>query len=227
MTRIAASLGISPAIIEHVHEVVQRHRAIRSSVYHEYHGHRLRIDPSVFSPFIAPSGEISLTFAALPIFDGARVLDVGCGAGIQASLIGASGAHRVVGVDINPAAIENARANASAIGCTNVEFRVGDLFSTIDESEVFDIIFADLPLMSEKPNDMLERAFFDPELDCSRRFLEALPWILSRGNGVAYLCTSNLGLVDLEKSTRLVSDEVLTRKTADDIELALVRITLA
>jgi len=66
-------------------------------------------------------------FAIRPIAVGERVVDVGSGRGID-SLIAASMASdrgRVIGVDMTPEMLAKARASASAIGATNVEFREG------------------------------------------------------------------------------------------------------
>lgn len=58
---------------------------------------------------------------------GDRVVDVGCGAGIDsliaAKMVGAEG--RVIGVDMTPAMVEKASASAVAMGAPNVEFRAG------------------------------------------------------------------------------------------------------
>ncbi len=60
---------------------------------------------------------------------GETVLDLGSGAGIDCFLaareVGLSG--RVIGVDMTPAMIEKARANASKAGYANVEFRLGEI----------------------------------------------------------------------------------------------------
>jgi arsenite methyltransferase len=53
-----------------------------------------------------------------------RVVDVGCGAGID-SLIAAGMAGRVVGVDMSPEMLEKARRAAVEAGRNNVEFRHG------------------------------------------------------------------------------------------------------
>jgi arsenite methyltransferase len=58
---------------------------------------------------------------------GEKVVDVGCGAGIDsliaASMVGPSG--EVVGVDMTPAMVEKARAGAAATGAMNVRFHQG------------------------------------------------------------------------------------------------------
>jgi SAM-dependent methyltransferase len=60
---------------------------------------------------------------------GETVLDLGSGAGIDCFLaaraVGPSG--RVIGVDMTPAMVEKARANAARHGYANVEFRLGEI----------------------------------------------------------------------------------------------------
>jgi SAM-dependent methyltransferase len=60
---------------------------------------------------------------------GETVLDLGSGAGVDAFLaareVGPEG--RVIGVDMTPAMIDRARANAAKGGYTNVEFRLGEI----------------------------------------------------------------------------------------------------
>ena len=66
-------------------------------------------------------------FAVGPIMPGERVVDVGCGAGIDsliaARMVGPDGA--VVGVDMTPAMLAKARIGAEAMGATNVDFCEG------------------------------------------------------------------------------------------------------
>ena len=60
---------------------------------------------------------------------GETVLDLGSGAGVDVFLaareVGAQG--HVIGVDMTPAMIDRARANAAREGFTNVEFRLGEI----------------------------------------------------------------------------------------------------
>jgi ubiquinone/menaquinone biosynthesis C-methylase UbiE len=68
-------------------------------------------------------------FRLAGIGPGMRVLDVGCGAGdvsmLIADLVGPTGA--VIGVDVDPAVIEHARARTAQAGLTNVSFIESDL----------------------------------------------------------------------------------------------------
>lgn len=62
-----------------------------------------------------------------PLRSGETVVEVGSGAGLDAILaarqVGPAG--RVIGVDMTPAMVAKARANAARVGVTNVEFREG------------------------------------------------------------------------------------------------------
>jgi arsenite methyltransferase len=66
-------------------------------------------------------------FSLGPLRAGERVVDVGCGAGIDSliasKIVGPGGG--VVGVDMTHPMLEKARASAVAMGATNVEFRQG------------------------------------------------------------------------------------------------------
>ena len=66
-------------------------------------------------------------FALGRLAPGERVVDIGCGAGIDSliagSMVGADGA--VVGVDMTRAMLEKAKSGAQEMGLSNVEFRLG------------------------------------------------------------------------------------------------------
>ena len=78
-------------------------------------------------PSIASFAGTGNPFRLGPLRSGDRVVDVGCGAGID-SLIAArmvGGTGRVIGVDMTPAMLERARASAATLAAPNVEFRAG------------------------------------------------------------------------------------------------------
>jgi release factor glutamine methyltransferase len=91
--------------------------------------------------------------------DGDRVLDMGTGSGVNAILAAKKGAH-CLAVDINPVALEAARANANrnAVG-DRVEVRRSDVFSQVEG--VFDLIVFDPPFRWFRPRDLLESAMTD------------------------------------------------------------------
>jgi SAM-dependent methyltransferase len=108
---------------------------------------RDRPDPTTHA--VAPDhvlgvGPPALLLARLSVRRPARrVLDLGCGGGVQA-LLAARHAERVVGVDLNPRALAFARFNACLNGVRNVEWREGDLFTPV-AGESFDLVVSNPP----------------------------------------------------------------------------------
>ena len=74
---------------------------------------------------------------------GKSALDVGCGAGILSIMASLAGAARVLGIDNNDWAYENARDNVSLNGRSNIEIRLGDIHTTGVDSQ-YDIILANI-----------------------------------------------------------------------------------
>lgn len=80
----------------------------------------------------------------------ARILDVGCGAGpggIVAARACRACAPDLVLADINPAALDHARANALLAGWPDAAFAQGDLFGAVDGE--FDLIVANPPYLND------------------------------------------------------------------------------
>jgi arsenite methyltransferase len=78
-------------------------------------------------PTIASFAGTGNPFSLGTLRSGERVVDVGCGAGIDSLIATRMVGQRgyVVGVDMTPAMVERARASAATMGATNVEFRLG------------------------------------------------------------------------------------------------------
>lgn len=79
---------------------------------------------------------------------GEVVLDLGSGAGFDA-LLAAKKVHpggRVIGVDMTEAMLTKARANASSLGCTNVEFRPGDIEQLPVDDKSIDVVLSNCVL---------------------------------------------------------------------------------
>ncbi len=124
--------------------------------------------------------------ALAAVREGDTVLDLGSGAGIDlllaAKLAGSKG--KVIGVDMTPAMIARARANAAAAGLTNVEVLEGIIEDLPVESESVDLVISNcvINLSPEK-----ERVFAeihrvlrtDGRLSISDIVAEPMPdWIL-------------------------------------------------
>jgi SAM-dependent methyltransferase len=78
------------------------------------------------SPAMSSEETLHSLIAMLPLAADQHWLDVACGPGIVSRAL-APLVARVIGVDVTPAMIELARAEAGAAGLTNVDFRLGDV----------------------------------------------------------------------------------------------------
>ncbi|HMN94757.1 MAG TPA: 50S ribosomal protein L11 methyltransferase [Hydrogenophaga sp.] len=99
----------------------------------------IRLDPGLaFGTGTHPTTHMCLRWIATHRPTGARVLDYGCGSGILAIGAGRFGARDIVAVDIDPAAVEATRVNASTNG---VSLQAG----LPDQAQgVFDVVLANI-----------------------------------------------------------------------------------
>lgn len=100
--------------------------------------------------------------AIASLTEGQVVLDLGSGAGIDCFLaskqVGETG--RVIGVDMTPAMVEKARANAAAGGYANVEFRLGEIENLPVPDASVDVIISNCVLnLSPHKNRVLAEAY--------------------------------------------------------------------
>jgi ubiquinone/menaquinone biosynthesis C-methylase UbiE len=78
------------------------------------------------------------------LYPGDAVLDIGCGAGVDsfvaARLVGEDG--RVVGIDVTPAMLEQARAHLTRLGWPQVIFQEGDAEALPFPDAGFDVVIS-------------------------------------------------------------------------------------
>ena len=178
--------------MDKIKDVIVRHRKRKERSLEKEWGKEFVIYENVFSPFIAPSGRVGLSFASLPIFKDKKILDIGCGSGVIASLMALNGAEKVLGVDINETAVNNARSNAISLGLEEqLEFRYSDCLSSVKSEEKFDLVYADLPFTDGQPKDILESAFYDPELSSIRKLITEYPLHKGLSKAALYLVMSD------------------------------------
>ncbi|MBD3389272.1 MAG: methyltransferase [Candidatus Altiarchaeales archaeon] len=103
----------------------------------------------------APAEDSFLLADNLGEFKGC-VLDMGTGTGIQA-LTAAKRAEHVVGVDVNPEAVELARRNAESNDIDNADFMVSNLFSNVEGR--FDLIIFNPPYLAAEDAGELGKAW--------------------------------------------------------------------
>jgi ribosomal protein L11 methyltransferase len=100
----------------------------------------IRLDPGVaFGTGTHPTTRLVLEWLDAHPPENLSVLDYGCGSGILAIAAGKLGAHIVFGTDIDPQALEAARANAASNGVAAVYTAPDDL-----PAHPFDLVLANI-----------------------------------------------------------------------------------
>jgi len=184
--------------------------------------------PDTFWPF-ADSLPLVRHFRIEP---GERVLDVGTGSGVIGVFACSKGATRVVGVDINPAAVRSATHNARMHGFAGtMEVLQSDLFESLGD-ERFDVVTANLPFRNKPAHDVVAMSQWDTDFRTNTRFFEGVGRHLRPG-GRIYFVQSNFGEIDamarLARSAGLLVAE-LARESIDDTrrqEFIVYEMTLA
>ena len=162
------------------HEDVSTELHARPTADIEYLGLQLRVPQGVFAP--TPTSDLLGNLVTDHAAPGLRVLDMGCGAGANAIFAARTGAT-VLGVDVNPAAVEASRANAARNGVADLtNFAVSDLFDAVEGD--FDLVVIDPPFRWFSPRTMLERAFTDENYATLTAFLHDVPGRLRPGGAV-------------------------------------------
>jgi release factor glutamine methyltransferase len=181
---------------------------------------------STYQDVYGPEEDSFLLAENMKIPEGAKVLDVGTGTGFLA-LAAAEYASSVVGVDVNPKAVELARKNAEANGIRNVKFLIGDLFSAIREDERFDVIIFNPPYLPVGEYDALGRSWSGGAggLEVVKKFISAAPKHLNEDGEILLLLSS---LNDMRKVRMMLREagllcEVAARKKMFFEELVVVR----
>jgi len=144
--------------------------------------------PNTFWPF-ADSMPLVRHFRVAP---GESVLDVGTGSGVIGIFACYRGASRVVGVDVNPAAIQSATHNVRMHGFDDtMTVRQSDLFEALGD-EQFDVVTANLPFRNKPAHDVVAMSQWDTEFKTNTRFFEGVGRHLKPG-GRIYFVQSNFG----------------------------------
>jgi release factor glutamine methyltransferase len=169
-----------------------------------YGGLELVVLPTVYNP-----AEDSFLLArwAAKLARG-KVLEMGCASGIVSlSVARTDSKSHVVGLDINPKAIECASENAERNGIENAHFLESDMFEAVRD-EKFDWIIFNPPYLpttqGEKLKDKMENAAYDggrSGRDVIDRFLAEFQAHLNTGGGLLLLSSS---LANTEKTQEML-----------------------
>ncbi|MDO8298613.1 50S ribosomal protein L11 methyltransferase [Lacisediminimonas sp.] len=104
----------------------------------------LELDPGLaFGTGSHPTTRLCMEWLEQQPFAGKTVLDYGCGSGILAMVASKLGAAEVLGVDIDPQAIESARDNAERNRC-DIAFYLPEQFGSVAQGRQFDVVVANI-----------------------------------------------------------------------------------
>ncbi|MBA2860152.1 HemK2/MTQ2 family protein methyltransferase [Methanococcus maripaludis] len=119
----------------------------------EINGIKIKTHPKVY----VPAEDSELLIENLVDVKNKSVLDVGTGSGIQAINAVKQGALKVIGIDINPYAVECAEINSelNEINPEKLKFKTSDLFKNINEK--FDVILFNAPYLPTSDEEKLEK----------------------------------------------------------------------
>ncbi len=168
-------------------------------------GEQFLVMPGIFPP----REDSRLLIESLEIKDGDVVLDLGTGSGVLAVFAALKGAAKVVAVDWNEDAVENAKMNAEKHGVESVvEARVSNVFSAIGAAEMFDVIVANLPARNKPAPDLVSAAQWDTGYQAHKTFFATAQNHLQAG-GKIFMVTANYPeIADLIRLAEQVGLEV-------------------
>ncbi len=154
-----------------------------------------------------PQEDSFLLAKILSVPQGSRVLDLGCGCGMQGLAAAMRGASEIVFADLNPKALENARHNAElntkAVGAgTKFLFVQSDLFSNL-KNQLFDCIVFNPPYVpSDSKKKWVETDGGHKGREVLDRFLKGFPAFLKPNGTVFFLQSSVNGIAETESKLK-------------------------
>lgn len=143
---------------------------------------------------------------------GERVLDMGTGSGVNAILAATRGAD-VVAVDVNPHAVEAARANSERNGVADrVTIVHSDLFAEVEGR--FDLVVFDPPFRWMRPRDWAEASITDENYRSLTAFFAAVRDHLVDGGRILVFfgTTADIGYLEQLVERNGLSAEVVARR---------------
>lgn len=170
-------------------KLIQKHQLLDYPYSCTFGPAALTILDGVFCPTLTHVSQLLLEHVSFQAEE--HVLDMFAGSGAFGIIAALHGA-RVITVDNSPVAVACARRNAERNAVADrVDVRGGDLWSGVPETEPFDVIVANPPLLPGIPSAGLSAAIYDPGSRCTLEFINGLRSHLKPG-GRCYLVTSSV-----------------------------------
>jgi len=160
----------------------------------------LKVDPSIIvsecDQVYPPREDSYLLLRSMDIRPGERMLDMGCGSGIVGLHCSKAGAS-VTAVDINPKAVDCARANAQRNGL-EMDVVHSDLF--LDVEGEFDIMAFNPPYVPDAIEGDIQRSWAGGEdgAQVLKRFLRDAPRYLAQGGRIYVLLSTTMRASSLQ-----------------------------
>lgn len=185
----------------------------------DYLGLEVAVPNGVMPP--NPMSDLLGNAVLTEVRDTDRVLDMGTGSGINA-ILAASRSTDVVAVDLNPAAVAAAAANAERNGVADrITFRESDVFSAVDGR--FDLMIFDPPFRWFAPRDFTEATMADENYGAMTRFVTMAGDHLAPGGRILmFFGTSG----DLGYLYQLIDDNGFSRTVLASRELVKPEMTV-
>ena len=164
-------------------------------------GKNFIVYPNVFSPKYFYDTEF---FAQeIPINNGERFLEIGCGTGVLSIFAALKGASEVMAIDINPSAVKNTQENIERHELTHkMKVMQGNVYQPLAQNEKFDTIFSNTPFgyTERKELSILERATFDTNYETHKKIIWGAKIHLNPRGRLLIGYSRTLGDLDLLKS---------------------------
>jgi release factor glutamine methyltransferase len=165
-------------------EKIDEYRKRTTPLENELAGVKLLVLPNVF-----PGGADSeVLCTSVVLKEGDRALDLCTGNGIVALYMALHGAKEVLGTDLNPAAIKNAKLNAKNLKLKNVQFTETNVFPK--PGTRYDVITINPPYTDHPAPDKAAICFWDEGNKVVKLFFKQLHDYLTPG-GAAYISWSD------------------------------------
>lgn len=185
----------------------------------DYLGLEIVVPQGVFG--LNPTSDMLGTAVLAEVRETDRVLDMGTGSGINA-ILAASRSTDVTAVDINPAAVAAATANAARNGVADrVTVCESDVFSAV--TGPFDLMVFDPPFRWFAPRDMFEASIADENYGAMTRFVTtAAEYLAPGGRILMFFGTSG----DFDYLCRLLDASGFRRSVVASRELVRPQMTV-